>query len=202
MSKMMTTEFCYKLNIPPFIDIVRDDWKKNLDFEKFRKWPTVSPGNLVIQEQYLNFNNIEWKNIVCLPLDAHIVSYIHSDNDSDSIDPNLENPKYIWFGINFVISGTGRMDYYLPSQLDPDSFFDPTDTYQQKNWTTKQQPHKSYELTPGAYLVNTTVPHRGSAYEKRMVMSLRPNYMGNQGGKFWGKSWEYIVKMFDNYIIK
>ena len=206
----MSTELCYKLNIPPFIDIVRDDWKKNLNVISTKrkpnfdliKIPAVSPANVAIQEQYLNFNNVEWKTVVYLPLDVNIVTHIHSDNSGDTIDSNLENPKFIWFAINFVVSGSGRMDYYLPSQLDPDSFSDPTDPYQQKNWTTKQQPYKSYEMTTGAYLVNATVPHRASAYSKRLVISLRPNFTGEQGSLLWFKSWEDIVKMFDNYIIK
>jgi hypothetical protein len=198
----MTTEFCYKLNILPFTDIVKDDWKKNLNIEAIKKIPTVSPANVAIQEQYLNFNTIEWKNIVCLPLDVNATTYIHSDNSGDTIDSNLENPKLIWFAINFVILGTGRMDYYLPSQLEPDFFHDPTDSYKQKNWNTKQQPHKSYNMSSGAYLVNATLPHRASAYEKRLVISLRPNFMGEQGRLLWSKSWEDIVKMFDNYIIK
>jgi hypothetical protein len=205
----MSTELCYKLNIPPFIDMVRDDWKENLIIESPKKRnfnsikiPIVSPANLAIKEEYLNFNNVEWKNIVYLSLDSGIVTHIHSDNSGDSIDPNLENPKFIWFAINFVVSGSGRMDYYLPSQLDPDSFSDPTDPYHQKNWTTKQQPYKSYEMTTGAYLLNATIPHKATAHEKRLVISLRPNFSGEQGAKLWGKSWDNIVKMFDNYIIK
>ncbi len=198
----MSIELCYKLNIPPFIDIVRDDWGKNLNFESVKKIPAVSPANLAIQEQYLNFNNVEWKNIVRLPLDVGVVTHIHSDNSGDTIDSNLENPKFIWFAINFVVLGSGRMDYYLPSQLDPDSFSDPTDPYQQKNWTTNQQPYKSYEMTTGAYLLNATIPHKATAHEKRLVISLRPNFSGEQGAKLWGKSWDSIVKMFDNYIIK
>jgi len=205
----MSTELCYKLNIPPFIDMVRDDWKENLIIESPKKRnfnsikiPIVSPAKLAVKEEYLNFNNVEWKNIVYLSLDSGIVTHIHSDNSGDSIDPNLENPKFIWFAINFVVSGSGRMDYYLPSQLDPDSFSDPTDPYHQKNWTTKQQPYKSYEMTTGAYLLNATIPHKATAHEKRLVISLRPNFSGEQGAKLWGKSWDNIVKMFDNYIIK
>ena len=209
----MSTELCYKLNILPFIDIVNDDWKKNLNtistVKRYLhpakippKIPSISPANVAIQEQYLNFNNVEWKNIVCLPLNVGIVTHIHSDNINDTIDPNLENPKLILFAINFVLSGSGRMDYYLPSQLDPNCFSDPDDSYQQKNWTTNQQPYKSYEMTTGAYLVNVTIPHKATAYEKRLVISLRPNFSGEQGTKLWGKSWDNIVKMFDDYIIK
>lgn len=205
----MYSELCYKLNIPSLIDIVRDDWKKNLNVISTKKRnvnlikiPIVSPANLAIKEEYLNLNNVEWKNIVYLSLDSNTLTHIHSDNSGESIDSNLENPKFIWFSINFVVSGSGRMDYYLPSQLDPNCFSDPIDPYQQKNWTTKQQPYKSYEMTTGAYLVNATIPHKATAYEKRLVISLRPNFSGTQGTQLWGKSWEEIVKMFDDYIIK
>ena len=129
----MANEFLYKINIPPFIDIARDDWKDNLNWNSLKKLPAVIPANVLIQDHYLNFNNIEWKNIVRLPLNPTIETFIHSDNSGDSIDPNLENPKMIWFAINFVLSGSGRMDYYLPSQLDPEPFSDPNDPYQQKN---------------------------------------------------------------------
>lgn len=196
----MANEFLYKINIPPFIDIARDDWKHNLNWNSLKKLPAVIPANVLIQDHYLNFNNIEWKNIVRLPLNPTIETFIHSDNSGDSIDPNLENPKMIWFAINFVLSGSGRMDYYLPSQLDPEPFSDPNDPYQQKNWTTKQQPYKSYEMTTGAYLVNATIPHRATAYNERIVLSVRPNRMGEQGKHLWGKNWDGIVDMFKEYI--
>ncbi len=199
-------ELLYKLNIPVFESIIRDDWKHNIVWGTKFNPPPVIPVENVIKEEFLKFNGIHWRTIVRFPLDSNCVpSYIHSDNCVDSIDKNLENPKIILFAINYLITGTGRMDYYLPSQLNSEPFFDPleVDPYQQKNWTTEQKPYKSYEMIPGAYLVNVTIPHRAIAYSERLVCSMRPDITAGEHNAYWQtKSWEDIVKMFDNYIIK
>lgn len=182
--------------------MVRDDWKQNLAWD-IMKNAGVMPAEEVLKEEYLTFNNISWQNIVSFPLDPRPQSHIHSDNYSDTIDDNLENPKITLFGINFLLFGSGRMDYYLPSQLDKNYFLDPNYEYPQRNWTTTQPPYKSYEMEPGAYLFNITVPHKATAYSKRLVVSLRPRLTPHEYFVYWQpKSWEDIVKMFDNYIIK
>lgn len=199
------SELCYKLNVPNFQEIVRDDWKENLDWYKMQKIAKISvirPASEVIKEEYLNFNNINWQNIVMFVLSPGSKPYIHSDNYSDTIDDNLENPKITLFAINFLIAGSGRMDYYLPSQLDKNFFIEPNSTSPQRNWTTSQKPYKSYEMEPGAYLFNITVPHKATAYTNRTLVSLRPSLVPDEYFTYWSsKSWGDIVKLFENYII-
>ena len=57
-------------------------------------------------------------------------------------------------------------------------------------------------MTTGAYLVNATIPHRATAYNERIVLSVRPNRMGEQGILLWNKSWDDIVDMFKEYIVE
>ena len=198
------SELCYKLNIPNFDKMVKDEWKHNLSWAKRREIPTVSWANSAIKEEYLNFNSIDWDTLVAFPLDpaTNYNAHIHSDNYSDTIDESLANPKIILFGINFVINGSGRMDYYLPSQLDKTYFVEPNYEYPQRNWTTTQEPYKSYEMTPGAYLLNISVPHKATAHSNRLLFSLRPKLTPHNYFAYWQtKSWEDIVKLFENHIM-
>jgi len=201
---MDNNEFCYKLNIPSFQEMVRDDWKQNLNWETMVRIPRVAKVEEVIKEEYLNFNNINWDHIVSFPLDPESNPQIHSDNWSlheDDVD-DLENPTMTLFAINFVVTGSNRMDYYLPSQLDKNYFVSSPPEYPQRNWTTTQEPYKSYEMEPGAYLLNITVPHKAVAHSERLLFSLRPRRIPHENFVYWkSKSWNDIVKMFENYIV-
>jgi hypothetical protein len=199
---MNNNELCYKLNIPFLQDMVKDDWKHNLNWETRREIPKVITPEDSIKEEYLNFNNINWDTIVSFPLDPGSDPQIHSDNYSNTIDDTLENPDIILFGINFVVFGSCRMDYYLPSQLSKDYVVANDPNYPQRNWTTTQEPYKSYEMEPGAYLINITVPHKATAYTDRLLFSLRPRLTPHKYFEYWqSKSWNDIVKLFENHIV-
>ena len=201
---MDNNEFCYKLNIPSFQEMVRDDWKQKLNFRSMTVMPNIANAKDVIREEYLNFNNINWDHIVSFPLDPESNPQIHSDNWSLSEDmsDDLENPSIILFAINFVVTGSNRMDYYLPSQLDKNYFVSSPPNYPQRNWTTTQEPYKSYKMEPGAYLLNITVPHKATAYTERLLYSLRPKRTPHSYFEYWqSKSWDDIVKIFENYIV-
>jgi hypothetical protein len=89
----------------------------------------------------------------------------------------------------------------LPSQLE-NSFTNPKYKYDQLNWTTKENPYKSYELSSGTYLINGSVPHRGSADSQRIVISMRPDMTDPDCYEYWQtKNWDDVVNMFKNYII-
>ena len=96
---MDNNEFCYKLNIPSFQEMVRDDWKQKLNFRSMTVMPNIANAKDVIREEYLNFNNINWDHIVSFPLDPESNPQIHSDNWSLSEDmsDDLENPSIILF---------------------------------------------------------------------------------------------------------
>lgn len=201
---MGSNEFCYKLNIPSFQEMVRDDWEQNLNWQTIIHMPRVAPVEEVIKEEYLNFNNINWETLVSFPLDTTIKAQIHSDNWSlnGPNDDDLENPEMTLFAINFVVTGSCRMEYYLPSQLDKNCFIEPNSEYPQRNWTTTQDPYKSYEMVPGAYLLNITLPHKAVAHSERLLVSLRPRLNPHTQFMYWkSKSWNDIVKMFENYIV-
>ena len=201
---MNNNELCYKLNIPSFQEMVRDDWKQNLNWKTMARIPRVAKVEEVIKEKYLNFNNINWETIVSFPLDKKVKAQIHSDNWSlNYANPDdLENPSMTLFAINFVVFGSCRMEYYLPSQLDKNIFVSDDPEYPQRNWTTTQEPYKSYEMEPGAYLINITIPHKAVAHSERLLFSLRPRLIPHENFVYWkSKSWNDIVKLFENHII-
>lgn len=195
-------EYCYKLNVPDFLDICKEGWEQNLTYDGLNKLPVLIPSELVLKKEFLTFNNYDWSTVIRFPLLPFDKTDIHSDNYDSTIDENCENPKFILFTINYLVKGTGRIDYYLPSQLES-YYFDPDNPYKQKNWITKQNPYKSYEMSHGAYLLNVTIPHKVTAYEERLVISIRPSLIPGKGfEKYNKKTWEDIVNSFDNYIIK
>lgn len=204
---MNNNELCYKLNIPFFQDLIKDDWKQKiqkLNWENRLKIPKISKVEEVLKEEYLNFNNINWQELVTFLLDNNDQAHIHSDNWSlnDANPDDLENPSMTLFAINFVVFGSSRMEYYLPSQLDKNIFVSDDPEYPQRNWTTTQEPYKSYEMEPGAYLLNITVPHKAVAHSERLLFSLRPRLIPHENFVYWkSKSWNDIVKLFENYII-
>jgi len=192
-------EFCYRLNVPDFQTIVRKDWKHNLSYDALIKLPAIIPAENVIQKQYLNFNDLVWDEVIRFPLKTIHTTKIHSDNRNET---DLENPKLLFFAINYVVSGSGRIDYYLPSQLES-KFIDDDDPSLQENWTSTQEPYKSYEMTQGnVYLLNVTVPHKAVAYEERLVFSLRPSLKDPKILKLISTTtWEQIVDSFKDYFI-
>lgn len=201
---MGNNEFCYKLNIPSFQEMVRDDWKQNLNWRTMVHMPRVAKVEEVIKEEYLNITNNNWETIVSFPLGTDTKAEIHSDNWSlgDDNPDDLENPSMTLFAINFVVTGSCRMEYYLPSQLDKNIFVSDDPEYPQRNWTTTQEPYKSYEMEPGAYLLNITVPHKAVAHSERLLVSLRPRLNLHEYFMYWkSKNWDDIVKIFENYIV-
>jgi hypothetical protein len=121
---------------------------------------------------------------------------------NDANPDDLENPSMTLFAINFVVFGSSKMEYYLPSQLDKNIFVSDDPEYPQRNWTTTQEPYKSYEMEPGAYLLNITVPHKAVAHSERLLFSLRPKLIPHENYMYWkSKSWDDIVKLFENHII-
>lgn len=199
-------ELCYKLNIPNFEDIVRDDWEHNLSWDNIMnlsKQSTIIPCQEAIKKEFLKFNNIDWDMLVLFPMNK-TQGQIHADNSCNPLDRDLSNPLVTLFAINYVVSGTGKIEYWLPSQLE-NSFTNPKNTYDQVNWTAKESesPHKSYELNQGAYLINASVPHQGIAYDKRIVFSLRPKVSDKESNEYWKtKNWVDIVNMFKDYTMQ
>ena len=198
------SELCYKLNIPSFEAIIKEDWKQNLEYNSFsqvaRQTVKISCES-VIDKSFLNFNNISWGELILFPLNNE-KSDIHSDNNTNPNDRDLLNPSITLFAINYIISGHGKMEYWMPSQLKT-NFIRPNSSYQQVNWITDEPPYKSYDLSPGAYLINATAPHRGSGYDKRVMVSMRPNLANGLIYNLYKElSWEDVVNLFSQYIIE
>jgi hypothetical protein len=200
-------ELCYKLNIPNFKELVKDEYLAQLTFHKMNEFaPMVNVPNGktycdLVKEQYQNFNDIEWHKVLAFPLTKESKSFIHSDNWADTRP--LGSPPITLWAINFVIEGVGNQSYWLPEQLDHEPFTDADSGYQ-VNYSTNELPYKSYDMPPGAYLVNITVPHMGKALsDERLVVSVRPKLNIHSLNEYWtNKSWDDIVNLFDKYIVK
>lgn len=194
-------ELCYKLNIPNFTDIVKDEYKEHLTYEKMCRLVHVNSCQNLLKEEFHNFNDIEWYRLMLFPLTKETKSFIHSDNWADK-EP-VDKPSMTLWAINFVIAGNSNQSYWLPSQLDPDPFLDES-SGDQINYHSDERPYKSYDMSLGAYLVNITVPHKGTALsEERLLASLRPRMNVHSLKEYWRtKTWEDIVNIFDKYIVK
>jgi hypothetical protein len=202
-SAIIANELCYKLNIPNFENLIKDEWKHNLSWDNMlnlSRQSSMIPCQDAIKEEFLKFNDITWGELGLFPL-MESNGEIHADNSCNHLDRDLLNPNLTVFAINYVVSGTGKLEYWLPSQLENGSI-NPKYKYSQVNWTTKENPYKSYELSLGAYLINATVPHRGSADSQRIVISMRPDITEQHCYERWQTTnWDDVVNMFKNYII-
>lgn len=194
-------ELCYKLNIPDFREMLKDEYVSHLTYDKMCRLGNVNSCQNLFKEEYHNFNNIEWYRLMLFPIvKGREKSFIHSDNWA--VDP-IDKPSLTLFAINFVIAGDSNQSYWLPSQLDPTPFTDES-SGDQLNYHSNESPYKSYDMPPGAYLVNVTVPHCGIAKSnERLLASLRPRLNVPSLHEYWRtKTWEDIVNLFDKYIMK
>jgi len=124
-------------------------------------------------------------------LDCAMLFYKNQGHKGD-IHLDSETLKHVW-GINWVISGTGSMDYWEKESIDKvESVIDRQNTAKAV-YTVTKPPDKTYIMTPGVYLVYAGVPHRANGYG-RMLVSARMK-------SIFDEPWEQVVNNFAAYIL-
>jgi hypothetical protein len=113
--------------------------------------------------------------------------FLHRDSKDDT--------KHPW-GINWIVNGTGIMEYYDQSTLTIDETPITKGRYT-RNYTSPRgiglNPIARYELPPGVYLVNADVPHVPSGTDRRVAISVRST-------KDYTMTWDEVCNQFEGKL--
>lgn len=186
------TEFVYKLNLPPLTEILLDTAKEKLFNAKHEaEHSHITDLKSYLKPEWLTFNGITW-NIVSFFYKSNYTGLIHID---EQVRAHLPHERSSW-GINWIHGGSGILEYWLPEDI----IFSPPETdetgdYKRIQCSTNKPPYRTYNMSPGAYLVNASIPHRATGYEGRYAFSLRDN------AEKTIKTWNTVVEMFSPYIV-
>lgn len=175
--KLNTSEFVYKLNLPPIEERFNEYGNQLLDISKPMSMYTDYPVSKVFKPDWIKWHGIEWIDVVRFYKDNYI-GRIHDDGHHDK------------WGINWVVSGYATASFWNLSKIDSiqrvhDERDKPINIYK-----TSQLPCKHYVMPPGVYLFNAGLPHLPAGYNKRLVFSLRSKNM----------PWEKVVNHFSEFI--
>jgi|688.fasta_scaffold32915_8 hypothetical protein len=177
-------ELTYKLNLPALPLVVKEDSNILESQEKFQ----VHQDSLeIIKPEWVYWNDMRFERAVSFYKSA-------GKEDRPSIHTDHHAKNVLPWAINWVHGGYGTIEYWLPEQIEK------TDVRDHASngaifplMTTTQSPYKTYIQTPGAYLVNTDMPHRAKGWNSRLVVSIRD--INN-----FSMPWEEVVKKFEKYI--
>jgi hypothetical protein len=152
-------DLVYKLNLPPLTDILLDGVAETL-FKDTTKSAhrNYHPAEL-LKKEWLAWQNVEW-NFVNFFYKDNATGIIHSDGPAS-------------WAINWIHQGHGVLKFWYPQ---PEEIL-PASVDELNNiryvYDINRPADKEYTMYPGAYLVNTSLPHLPSGYNNRYAFSLR-----------------------------
>jgi hypothetical protein len=146
----------------------------------------------LIFKKYHRYQDIDWDHIIYFKK-SNMAGSIHTDNTK------LTSDRTIW-GINWVIDGDGRMDFWDQSQVTPVGLTNGSLNRENFGIVTKfianDKPSSSFILKRDhVYLINASQPHRAIGFNQRKIFSLRVDPMTSH----W--SWESLLKKFQHRMI-
>lgn len=124
-------------------------------------------------------------------LDSAMLFYKNQGHKGD-IHLDSDTLKHVW-GINWVVSGTGSMDFWNKESIDRVTKVVDRNKVEKSIYEVSKPPDKTYIMMPGVYLVYAGIPHRANGYG-RMLLSIRMK-------SDFEKPWEHIVGEFLPYIL-
>ena len=183
-------EFIYKLNLPSITDVLLPGAFETLFKDKGKVgYQTFHPKGY-LKPEWLTFNSMNWE-AVSLFYKNNYTGDIHID-EAKAVHAYSERAN---FAINWIHGGEGTLEYWLHEDVKfSEPFIDPSGVHKRIDCFTDKPPFKTYNMSPGAYLVNTSITHRGSGTGERYAFSMRSYTVR--------KPWDNIVSLFENYIIK
>lgn len=182
-------EYVYKLNLPSVTEILTSTAELKLSHNPSNPVVELFQTQEIIKPSWLTFNNCRWTTIVYFYKPTNFVGRIHHDTDK---------PGEMPWAINWIWGGTGVLNYYLPKNIPPPRTLINHLEYPVSEYAglgnNQYQPDKKYIMTPGAYLVNATLPHQPSSLGQRHCWSMRSN-------ENYNLDWSDVVDKFSNYIV-
>jgi len=184
------TEYIYKLDIPPVVEMMSLDAVDKVFTGKKAPIHKSFSAKEILRPEWHSFLGIEWKDFI-LFYKPDFLGVVHAD---DNIRVRGKNEECVW-GINFIHGGTGFMEYWEPEDMDVlERRADTVGTYN-IHCETSKPPRKKYKTDPGAYLVNASQIHRVQGIGNRYALVLRP-----YNTKIW--TWPELVLHFSQFITK
>ena len=177
--QLNTSEFIYKLNLPPIEERFNDQGLQLLDIVDPNKTSyTIYSVDNVFKPEWINWYGITWGDI----------TRFYKNNFTGRIHDDGGNNRW---GINWVVSGYTTVSFWNLSKIDSLRTVNDEQNHPINVYSTAQPPCKHYIMPPGAYLFNAGLPHLPSGFDKRLVFSLRAKNM----------PWEQVVQHFGDLII-
>lgn len=173
-------DFLYKLNAPPITDFLLESAAEKLFVGQDKNFHKTFKATELLKPEYLGWNNYNWNFINFFYKTNGYKGHIHIDG-------------YGGWGVNWIVGGHGTMEYWLPDHVE----ILPSRTDDIGGQVITCIPHtppdKVYVTTPGAYLINADVPHRGTGFGRRHAFSLRDTKTS--------MSWNEVVNTFTDLIL-
>ena len=182
------TEFVYQLKLPPIKNmLLKGVAEQILAPANVFKYKTVTADS-IIKPEHLEINGFTFNKAVMFHKVNGELGFIHKDSW------NTENT--VW-GINWLYSGFGRLEYWDESDLlnaDPEAKID-QEGHHILHYDASVPARKTYMMySPNAYLVNATQIHRPVGWGSRWVISLRTGIVDI--------NWDNIVEKFKDLIVR
>jgi hypothetical protein len=180
-------QLIYKLDLPPFQECILEGIDNKFFHLNHKNHYVIKKPEDIFKPEFLTFKNFKWIAVLIFLLKSNTSNAIHAD----SAYPK----KFTDWGINWIYKGDGLMDYWDLDTLKNEDVKYVVDRQGDPlyHWTTAIPPQARYLLKPGAYLVNTSVPHRATGIQDRYCISYRSDIRTTP--------WCEIVNIFKDNII-
>ena len=179
-------QLIYRLNLPPLEECILDGVKEKYFNDHSNPYYISIRPQTFFKSEYLTLKNLNWEGILIFFRKHNMIGKLHTDT--------VDFDQTIW-GINWIYNGCGLMEFWNMNQFEEKDIHFCIDsqgfhTYQ---FNESIPPNVKYFLKPGAYLVNTTGPHRATGIGNRYCISYR---QGN-----FQPSWKDVVDLFKDLIV-
>lgn len=182
-------EYCYKLNLPEFDDVVLStDNIKNLVPENFQGSKMFYPDPKdIFKPEWLSYKGFCWDYVSLFFRSGNEKSILHRDNP--------HSPRSLHWGINWIHGDDSIMEYWEDDLIDEQILINDIGGKTTMQLKTNKLPSKKYHMTSGAYLVNASIPHKitNLSNDTRMALSLRSTRFRKENPS---REWRDIVEMF------
>lgn len=179
----------YQMSVPPIYDRLKVNWKDTLTQEQINNMEDINYGGTkhsiykhldvseVLIEDYLEWEGISWDFLILFFKNGY-TGRIHTD-------PNN------WC-INWICSGHGVFEFWTPEQCVAKREILDDENLPITLFLADKDPYEKFVLGPGAYLFNSSMPHRTGGFNQRLMFSLRSNKDN--------MSWQDAVNHFSKYV--
>jgi len=180
-------QLVYKLNLPPLEECILDGTlERYFPDDNKNSYNLVKAADL-FKSEYLNMGSFQFNRV--------LIFYTNDITTPKTIHTDTNYPKYITeWGINWIYKNDGILEFWDFEKIEKENITYVSDKHQYStfhyNPTTLSD--ITYQMPPGPYLVNASVPHRASSYRSRYCASLRSTVNT--------LSWDSIVYQFKDFI--